>query len=84
MLFHTSRRGGEFDGMIEGGQRFVVLPKIQVGIAETYLQIGTVGSERRRLLQFRHGQVVLCAIPRTSRPDWRGRTCRADYFPVAC
>ena len=31
-------RGGEFDGVIESGESFVVLTKIQVGIAETDLQ----------------------------------------------
>src|SRR3984885_11839423 len=51
-------RGGQFNGVIRWGQRLVVLARIEVGNSQAYLQIRTVGSERRTLLQFCDGQVV--------------------------
>src|ERR1700751_3829377 len=61
------RRGGDFSRAIKSGERLVVLTKVEVGIAEAYLQAGVIGSERGSFFQFRRGLVVLVPL-RIHRP----------------
>src|SRR5207253_8106409 len=39
------RSGVKLDGVIEGGQRLIVLSQVQVGVAQADLQFGAVGSQ---------------------------------------
>ncbi len=62
MLFHTTGVARNFDRAVERRECFLVLPQIQVGIAQAHLQSGIIRRERRRLLQFGRGFIVFVPL----------------------
>jgi hypothetical protein len=56
------RRGREFDRVVEGGEGFVVLAEVQIGIAQAHLQFRIVGRERCGFFQLRRSQVVFVPL----------------------
>src|ERR1700677_1765146 len=56
------RRGGKLDRVVESGEGFIVLPEIEIGVAQADLQFGIVGCKRCGFFQLRHGQIVLVPL----------------------
>ena len=58
----NQRCGREFHCVVECGQCLIVLPKVQVGIAQAHLQFGTLGRQRCGLFELRGSLIVLMPL----------------------